>query len=118
MASPTVYVLTQQNNQYVELDGLCDGTTQNNTNPTYFNNATGTAKVYDPSGNLVVIGPGSATSVSAAYVAASNGNYRFLITSVFNPPLGSGYRIVVDLSTPGGAVGHWELQATVATRRI
>jgi hypothetical protein len=118
MEMATIYTLTQQNNQYVELDGLCDGTTQNNTPPTYFNNATGTLKVLDPNGNAVVIGAAGATSLSIVYVAASNGNYRALITSAFNPPLGSGYKIVVDLTAPGGAVGHWELPATVAARKV
>lgn len=111
-------VLTQQNNQYVELDGACDGTTASNPSPTYINNATGTVKVYDPSGALVVIGPGSVTSVAITYVVASNGNYRALITSVFNPPAGTGYKIVWDLTTPGGAQGHWERQATVQPRRV
>jgi hypothetical protein len=113
-----IYVLTQKNNQYVELDGLCDGTTQNNNPPTYFNNATGQVQVLDPTGTPVIIGPGSATTSAAVYVASSNGNYRFLITSVFNPPLGAKYTIVVDLTTPGGAVGHWELPATISTRKV
>src|ERR1700730_4675975 len=96
-------VLTQQNNQYVELDGACDGTTQNTTPPTYYNNATGTVQVLTPSGTAVVIGPAGATIVAVSYVATSNGNYRALITSVFNPPVGPGYRIVWDLATGRGA---------------
>jgi hypothetical protein len=111
-------VLTQQNNQYVELDGACDGTTQNNTPPTYYNNATGTVQVLNPAGIAVVIGPAGATSVAVSYVAASTGNYRALITSVFNPPVGSGYKVVWDLATGGGAQGHWERPATVMPRRV
>jgi hypothetical protein len=122
----TPKVLTQLNNQYVEVDGLIDGTTKFlgdgvslNPFPTFVNSGSGTAKVLDPTGTPVVIGPGSATTVNAAYVASSNGDYRFLITSVFNPPtLGQGYTIVIDLTAPGGFVGHWELPAEVKARRI
>jgi hypothetical protein len=120
------FLLTQLNDQYVELDGLIDGTTKFlgdgitlNPFPTYVNNATGTAKVLDPNSNALVIGPGSATSVAAVYVPGSNGDYRFLITSVFDPPtIGQGYTIIVDLTTPGGGVAHWELPAEVRARRI
>jgi hypothetical protein len=121
-----IYVLTQLNNQYVELDGMIDGTTKFlgdgvtlNPNPTFINNGTGTAQVKDPTNALVVIGAAGATSVSATYVAGSNGDYRFLITSAFNPStFGQGYTIVVDLTAPGGFVGHWELPAQVNVRKI
>jgi hypothetical protein len=120
-----IYPLTQLNNQYVEVDGLLDGSTKYlpdgvtlNPTPTYINNGTGTVQVLDKTGTPLVIGPGSVTSVNAVYVAASNGDYRFLITSVFNPPVGSGYKIVVDLTAAGGFVGHWELDADVKIRKI
>jgi hypothetical protein len=120
------YTLTQLNNQYVEVDGLIDGTTKYlgdgvtlNPSPAFLNNASGTAQVKDPNGTPVVIGPGAATSVAATYVATSNGNYRFLITSVFNPTtLGQGYTIVLDLTAPGGFVGHWELPVEVKARKL
>lgn len=111
-------VLTQQNNQYVELDGACDGTTQNNPSPTYYNNATGTVQILNPTGTPVAIGAGNVTSLPVSYVATSNGNYRALITSAFNPPVGPGYRIIWDLATGGGAQGHWERPATVMPRRV
>jgi hypothetical protein len=119
-----IYVLTQLNDQYHAVYGLIDGTTEKlldgvttNPNPTYINNATGTVKVLDPGGNPVVIGPGGALSTNALYIGGSNGDYLFLITSAFNPPVRSGYRIIVDLSAPGGFVGHWELEAAVKVRR-
>lgn len=120
------YTLTKLNNQYVEVDGLIDGTTKYlgdgvslNPSPTYLNSATGTAQVKNPAGTFEIIGPASATTVSATYVAASNGNYRFLITSAFNPTtLGKGFTIVLDLTAPGGFVGHWELSAEVKARKL
>jgi hypothetical protein len=120
------YTLIQLNNQYVEIDGLIDGATKFlgdgvtlNPFPTYINSGTGTVQIKDPTNALVVIGPASATSVNASYVVGSNGDYRFLITSAFNPQvLGQGYTIIVDLTAPGGFVGHWELPAQVNARRI
>lgn len=118
------YTLTQLNNQVVELFGLIDGTTRLlpdgvtvNPSPTYMNNASGTAKVLDATGAAVVIGPASATQVSSVYVAGTNGDYTFLITKDFVAAVGEGYTIVLDLSTPGGAVGHWELAAVVRARK-
>ncbi len=119
-----IYVLTQKNNQYNAAYGLIDGSTRllpdgvtKNPNPTYVNNASGMVQVLDPSGNPVIIGPGSATTVAATYIAGSNGDYLFLITNVFNPPVGTGYKIVVDLTAPGGFIGHWELDAVVKVRK-
>ncbi len=121
---PTIYTLTQQNNQYYVLYGLIDGTTAKlpdgvttNPTPTYINNATGTVQVLDPSGTPLVIGPGNLTTAPATYIAASNGNYQFLITSVFNPPVKPGYRIIVDLTAAGGFIGHWEFDAVVKVRK-
>lgn len=119
------YTLTQLNNQVVEVFGLIDGTTRLlpdgvtvNPSPTYMNNASGTAKVLDPvTGNPVVIGPSGATQVNAVYVTGTNGDYTFLITKDFVAAVGEGYTIVLDLSTPGGGVGHWELAASVRVRK-
>jgi hypothetical protein len=115
-----LYTLTQLNNQYVELDGMLDGTTKYlgdgvtlNPNPTYINNATGTFNVNDPTGALVANGG----PITLNYIAGSNGDYRGLLTNAFNPAtLGQGYTIKVDLTAPGGFVGHWELPAQVKAR--
>ncbi len=119
-----IYTLTQLNNQYHMLYGLLDGTTAklfdgvtNNPNPTYINNATGTVQVLNSARVPQVIGPAGATSAAAAYVAASDGDYTFQITSVFNPAPGPGYIIMVDLTAPGGFVGHWEFDAAVKIRK-
>lgn len=106
-----IYALEQLNNQYYELDGLVDATTLNETPPTYINNATGEIQILDQTGANVAIGPAGATTSALNYVAGSNGVYRALITSVFDSPIGRGYTIIVDLTTPGGAVYHRELLA-------
>lgn len=118
MPLPTKFTLYAKNDQYVEFDGLIDGTTQGPT-PTYINNATGTLQVLDSTGTPVVVGAASATSVPMNYVSSSNGNYRGLIQEQFNPPLGDGYTVVVDLSVAGTdvAVGHWEVPAKVVVRK-
>jgi hypothetical protein len=119
-----IYTLTQKNNQTYALFGLIDGSTAKlldgvtmNPNPTYINSAAGTVQVLDQTATPVVIGPAGATTASAVYVGGSNGDYTFLVTSVFNPPVGTGYRIVVDLSAAGGFVGHWEFDAVVKVRK-
>jgi hypothetical protein len=117
-----IYTLTQLNNQYVEIDGLIDGTTKYlgdgitlNPSPTYINGASGSFTVKDPTGAAVVNGG----PIALSYVAGSNGDYRGLLTNGFDPSaLGQGYTIFVDLTAPGGFVGHWELPAQVLARRI
>lgn len=117
-------VLTQLNNQWVEIDGLLDATTKYladgvtlNATPTFINNGTGSIQVFGPIGTPLVIGAAGATTSALTYVAGTNGDYRALITSVFNPAVGTGYKIVVDVTAPGGFVGHWELDAVVKVRK-
>jgi hypothetical protein len=114
----SVYTLLQLNNQYYETDGLIDATTANNPGgPSFINNATGQIQILDQNGTPLVIGPAGATTSPLVYVAASNGIYRALITAVFDPAAGLNYTIVVDLTTPGGAVYHRELLAQVEVAR-
>lgn len=118
-----LYQLLQLNNQYYETDGLIDATTANQTPPTYINNATGTIKVQDPSGANLILDGISAQSLPLNYVAASNGVYRALLTSLNTlssnqpAPIGPGYTIVIDLQNPGGAVYHRELVAAIIVGR-
>lgn len=115
----TTYTLNQKNNQYVEIDGLIDATTKYladgvtlNPNPTYINTASGELTVNDPTGTPVP----TAEDISFSYVAGSNGNYRALIPSTFDPEAMGGFTIVIDLTWPGGGEAHWELPATVLVR--
>src|SRR5260370_19358965 len=119
-----IYTLTQLNNQYHALFGLIDGNTRLlpdgvtvNPTPTYINSARGTVQVKDSTGTPQVVGPAGARTAAAVYTAGTNGDYTFLVTSMFNPPVGAGYKIVVDLTAPGGFVGHWEFDAVVKIRK-
>jgi hypothetical protein len=116
--------LFKKNKQYYALFELIDGLTEKlpdgvtkNPNPTYINNATGTMQVLDPTNTPLVIGPANATTVNATYVAGTNGNYLFLITEVFDPPVGAGYKLIVDLTAAGGFVYHEEPPAVVEIKK-
>lgn len=115
--------IAELNNQYLNVLGLIDGTTRFladgvtiNSSPTYINNASGTVQIVDSAGTPQIIGVASATSAPLAYVAGTNGNYRALITSAFNAPAGRTYTAIIDLTSPGGFVGHWEIPVAVKAR--
>lgn len=120
MAISTKYVaiLYQLNDQFVYPQGLADG-----LNPTsYFNDATGTATLWDTSQSPRVA-VAHATNIPLSYQMGSNGNYLGLIEQTFNPPVGSNYVLTVDLSRvdPGGdgtADAHWEFKAKVMVRNV
>lgn len=113
--------IAELNNQYLNVLGLIDGASQFladgvtlNPNPTYINSASGTVKILDRSGTAQVIAPAGGTTSSLAFVA--NGNYRALITSDFVSVPGASYTAVVDITAPGGFVGHWEIPVVVKVR--
>lgn len=114
--------IAELNNQYLNLLGLIDGATEFladgsvNPAPTYINNASGTVKIYDDSNTLQVIAPSGGTSSALAYIAASSGNYRALITSDFVSRPGASYTAFVDVTAPGGFVGHWEIPVIAKAR--
>src|SRR3989442_1718127 len=100
------------NGQYLEWGPMIDGTTDNLTPPTYLNSLTGTATLYDSSGNPVT----GFNGIAFAYVAASNGIYRAPLGANFNPPIAKGYLLKVDLAGAPGGPGHWEIPARVVMR--
>lgn len=115
--------IAELNNQYLCVFGLIDGLTKYladrvtlNPNPTYINNASGTVKVLDATNTPQVIGPAGATTSALNYFASSNGDYNAPITSTFNPAAGRTYTAVVDLTAPGGFVGHWAIPLVVKDR--
>lgn len=84
-------ILYPANSQFIQLNGLQDQSTPGS--PTYVNNATLTATLFD--GNGVAV-PG-ATGIAGTYVATSNGNYQFQISgAAFNPPADFGATLVVS----------------------
>ncbi|HEV1992426.1 MAG TPA: hypothetical protein VGR34_06140 [Candidatus Dormibacteraeota bacterium] len=100
------------NGQYLEWGPVIDGTTDNVTPPTYLNSLTGNASLYDALG-VVVLG---FNAIVFAYVAASNGIYRAPLGGTFNPPVGKGYVLKVDLAGAPGGPGHWEVPAAIVMR--
>lgn len=115
-----IHTLFKKNGNYHIVYGLIDGTTEwlpdgvtKNPTPTYVNTATGTIQVKDPSGALVVIGAAGATSANATYIGGSNGDYLFPIKANFDPPVGSGYKIIIDLTASGMEPYHKEADAVV-----
>lgn len=105
-----------KNNQYFEVLGLIDGTTHD-PSPTYINDATGTIAVINAADEQQIIGDSDAKKLTLEFVTGSNGNYRALITKDFIAKPGVKYWAIVDLTTPEGAVGHWEIPLEVAVRR-
>jgi hypothetical protein len=113
MSIPVTFVFfAGLNGQYLEWGPCIDGTTDNIVPPTYLNSLTGTASLYDAAGTVV---PGF-SGITFAYVAASNGIYRAPLGAAFNPPLGKGYLLKVDLAGAPGGPGHWEVPARIVMR--
>lgn len=107
MAIPSVLYLYQGNDQYIEIDGLCDATDVTS----YINSATGTATLYDSTGAVV----STVKDVPMTYVAGSNGAYRGTIASTFNSPAGTGYVMKIDLTYSSAAL-HLEIPVQVKVR--
>lgn len=107
MAIPSVLYLYPGNDQYIELDGLCDATDVTN----YINGATGTATLYDNTGAQV----SGASSLAFSYAPSSNGVYRVTVPGTFSAPVGTGYTLKIDISY-SSAVLHLEIPVQVKVR--
>lgn len=113
MAVPSKLILYQDNDQYIEIDGLADELTGS-----YFNAATVTATLIDTAG-LVGLAGSTVTGfpLTLSYVSASNGNYRgkvlYSVVSVL--PLG-GYKMFFD-AIQGGTQLHIEIPVSVKIRK-
>lgn len=102
-------VLYAQNTQVVVVQGLQDFLTGN-----FLNAAILTLTLLDQNGVQV---PGC-INVGFAYVAASNGNYQAVFgDESFNPPVGSGYKLVIDGNDGSGNIVHLERTAQVQARQ-
>lgn len=97
MAIPSKYVLFDDNNQYVEFEGLYDGVASTPTSKVWVNNATGTVTLYDEHDTPVA----GLSGISMVYVTGSNGNYRGAVGSAFTPPVGGGYTLVIAMNANG-----------------
>jgi hypothetical protein len=107
MAIPSLVTLYKLNDQYVEIDGLAEALTG-----TVQNNATVSASLVDALGANV----NGATNINLTFVASSNGKYRGLVANTFDPPVGVGYTLKLNVTTAGGLKMHMEIAAEVAIR--
>lgn len=79
---------------------LADGETLTASPPTYVNNATATAQLFDDQDAAIFP---ATTPVTLSYVSASSGIYRGVFTDSFDPPVGPGYYLKIVVSTPSAA---------------
>lgn len=107
MAVPDSITLYKVNDQVVEVTGL-----KNNVTGAFLNAATVTATLKDKNGNAVT----GLSSLTLAFLAGTNGNYRGQVEQTFDPAPGRGYVLHID-SDEGGVVGHWEIPVIVEVRR-
>jgi hypothetical protein len=102
-------ILYPKNSQFLQISGLKD---KSQTPAAYINTATLTASLLD-SGNNQVSG---AANMPGTYQTGSSGVYRFAVDpSLFNPPVGTGYTLVVD-GTFGSLKYHVEIPVQVVSR--
>jgi len=106
VAIPSKLILTQKNDQIIEIDGLQDALTL-----AYVNNAVATATLKDSTGASVT----GLTGVTLSYVSGSNGKYRGQVEETFSPALGN-YVLHVDANS-GGVVLHIEIKTSVKVRK-
>ncbi len=104
MGIPLKWIFEAGNDQIVQWGPIVTGLTQNLETPTYVNDCTGTANLFDPEGNSV---PGF-INIPFNYVPASNGIYLAQVLGVnFNPPIGDGYKLQIKLISPTEGAGKW-----------
>jgi len=107
MNAITIY---QNNSGFIPLAGLQDLSTNP---PTWVNTATLiTATLYNSSNQAVA----GLSNVAGVYQTGTNGNWNFPVPSSFNPPVGGGYTLVVNVTAPSGAVAQWSIPANVMVR--
>ena len=122
MPIPSSFTFYVKNDQWVEWGPMIDGTTGITLGDgtvvavVYLNNLTGTATLQDSTGAPVAF----FNALALNYVAGSNGIYRALVEQTFNPPLGGGYKLVIDLVAAGAEPRgdyHREIPAFVRVAR-
>lgn len=99
------------NTNVLTLTGL-----QSEDEGTFLNEAAPTLTVKDSSGSPI---SGESWPVTMEYVAASDGNYRVIISSVVSLTAGQTYKAVVDVdssTTDEERIAHWEFPFQVQTR--
>lgn len=106
------FTLYKDNSGFIQVRGLYDQA-QPPDPRSYVNDLSASATLLDPQGAPVT----GAENMTGEYQSGSNGTYRFALDPVsFDPPAGSGYTLVIDGTTPGGARYHDELRVRVKIR--
>lgn len=84
-----------------------------NTTKTPITDATGTLTIYDSTGTPVPGADGIAFTTTD-----TPGTYQALIDgTMFNPPVGSGYTSIIEMSsTSASAVGQWTIATVIRPR--
>lgn len=103
---PPQLTFTVGNDQSLTATGLF-----NQIDQAYVNNATVVATLLGPNGQPVV----GLNQLMLNYIAASNGVYRGIVLNSFAPPVGEGYKLLLDASV-GQFKGHWEFPVEIAVR--
>lgn len=109
-AVPAKVLVSDQNDQIIEIDGLKNALTD-----AYMNDATVIASLFDSFGNPVA----GATALSLNPVSASGtGVYRGILPATVNVPVGTGYVLKLDIQDSSQTYkAHLEISAEVITRR-
>lgn len=108
LGTPPRFILYVKNTQVIQITGLQDFLTQG-----FIDDATITGTLFDQNNTPVP----ECVDLAFDYVAASNGNYQVIFGDEdFNPPIGTGYTLVIDGSEAAGDL-HLELQVEVKVRK-
>lgn len=106
-ATPSKIILYQSNTQVLQITGLQDALSGN-----YLNAATITATLEDDQGNAIA----ECIAIPFTYIPLSNGNYQAVFGDQnFQPPIGTGYTLIVDGNQGGGYI-HLELLVEIQPR--
>jgi hypothetical protein len=108
MSSVRKRIVYKKNSQYIEIAGLTDKSVTPNV---LVNDATGTATLYDGTGNPVT----GATGLVSAFVGS--GTYRFDFNpATFDPAVATDYKFKATL-TSGSKMFYIELPVSVQVRK-
>jgi len=98
------------NDNILTLTGLMNESTQ-----TYINDAAVTVTLVDKNDVQV---SGETWPLTMGYIAASNGNYRSILTDTLSATLSNGVELIAQITANAGAGlnGFWEIKINTAKR--
>ena len=107
---PLINLYAGNNTIEVELIGLKDA-----SDNSYINDATVTATIHEEDGTTEVTG--ETWPISLAYVTASNGDYRGVVSADSNIVARTKYQITISATDADGNKGEW-INFAIASRRM